>query len=279
MTTKLKGAWVTHVGNKKPDNEDSVFFGKACVCGRSMNEPEAVELDGTHWLLGVADGVGGHNAGETASRLCSEAAIGIEEVSRAKVDSLLQNLNKEIFDKSVEDETLSGMGTTVAGVALGGGGLFAFNVGDSRVYRFHEERGLERVTLDDSLLERGDAKTGTPMPFAPSNVITQALGGRKSYKEITPNLYDLETGEEVLYLVCSDGLNDMVEDVRMEEILRETDASSNLEKATGALLAAALDGGGRDNVSIVLAAYSPENFAGASKGGSWLSRLFGRTQR
>ena len=119
MTTKLKGAWVTHVGNKKPDNEDSVFFGKACVCGRSMNEPEAVELDGTDWLLGVADGVGGHNAGETASRLCSEAAIGMEEVSRATVDSLLQNLNKEIFDKSVEDETLScGTGVVASAIAM-----------------------------------------------------------------------------------------------------------------------------------------------------------------
>ena len=276
MTTKLKGAWVTHVGNKKPDNEDSVFCGKECVCGRSMNDPEAVELYGLDWLLGVADGVGGHNAGETASRLCSEAVIGIEEVSRATVDSLLHNLNKEIFDKSEEDETLMGMGTTVAGVGLGGGTLFAFNVGDSRVYRFHAERGLERVSLDDSLLERGDAKTGTPMPFAPSNVITQALGGRKTYKEITPNFYDLEAGEEALYLVCSDGLNDMVEDDRTEEILRDTDATNNLEKAAGALLAAALDGGGRDNVSIVLAAYSPENFSGGSKGGGWLSRLFGR---
>jgi protein phosphatase len=117
------------------------------------------------------------------------------------------------------------------------------------------------------------------MPFAPSNVITQALGGRKTFKEITPNLYDLEAGEEALYLVCSDGLNDMVEDDRMEGILREADAPNNLGKATGALLAAALDGGGRDNVSIVLAAYLPENSPGKPKGGGWLSRLFGRTGR
>ena len=241
-----------------------------------MDDPEGVELSEANWLIGVADGVGGHNAGETASRLCSEAVIGVEEVSRATVDSLLRKMNKEIFEKSKEDITLQGMGTTVAGVGLGGGALFAFNMGDSRVYRFHGEKGLERVTLDDSLLERGDAKTGTPMPFAPSNVITQALGGRKSFKEITPNLYDLEAGEEALFMICSDGLNDMVEDKQMEEILRETDAFNHLEEATGALLTAALDGGGRDNVSIVSAAYSPEHFSGGSKGGGWLSRLVGR---
>ena len=276
MKTKLKGAWVTHVGKKKPTNEDCIFFGKGCVCGRTMNDPEAVELSEANWLIGVADGVGGHNAGETASRLCSEALIGVEEVSRTTVDSLLRKVNKEIFEKSKEDVTLQGMGTTVAGVGFGGGALFAFNVGDSRVYRFHGEKGLERLTLDDSLLERGDAKTGTPMPFAPSNIITQALGGRKSFKEITPNLYDLEAGEEALFMICSDGLNDMVEDKQMDEILRERDAFNHLEEATGALLAAALDGGGRDNVSIVSAAYSPENFSGGSKGGGWLSRLFGR---
>jgi len=279
MKTKLKGAWVTHVGNKKPSNEDSVFFGKANVFGRSMEEPETVELDGADWLLGVADGVGGHNGGETASRLCVEAMVGLKEVLPQTVDSMLKKLNREIFDKSETEETLKGMGTTVAGVGFGGGALFAFNVGDSRVYRFHAERGLERVTKDDSLVERGDDKDRTPLPFAPSNVITQALGGRKTFKDITPNLYDLEAEEEALYLVCSDGLNDMVEDDRMEEILRETDAANHLEKAAEALLAAALAGGGRDNVSIVLAPYLPENFGVKSKGGGWLSRLFGGSGR
>ena len=263
------------MGKRKPSNEDAVFFGGECLFGKSMEDPETVELDGADWLLGVADGVGGHNAGEMASRTCVEAMVGLEEVMPQTVDSLLKKLNREIFEKSEADEELAGMGTTVAGVGFGGEKLFAFNVGDSRVYRFHAERGLERVTKDDSLVERGDDKDRTPLPFAPSNVITQALGGRKTFKDIKPNLYDLDAEEEALYLVCSDGLNDMVEDDRMEEILRDTDAANNLEKAAEALLAAALVGGGRDNVSIVLAPYSPENCGVKSKGGGWLSRLFG----
>lgn len=276
MTTKLKGAWVTHVGKKKPHNEDSIFFGKRSVCGPSMNEPEIVGSDSVDLLVGVADGVGGHNAGEIASRVCVEAMNGLEEVSKPGVDFLLRKLNKEIFEKSEKDVQFKGMGTTVAGLVFGSGNLFAFNVGDSRVYRFHCERGLERVTLDDSLLERGEGKAGTAMPFAPSNVITQALGGRKNFKEIVPNFYDLDEAEEALYLVCSDGLNDMVEDQAIEKILRDHHPWANPIEAVRALLDAALDGGGRDNVSIVIAPYTPNNLQEKPEGGSWLSRLWGR---
>tara|TARA_Y100001978_G_scaffold93847_1_gene84087 strand:+ start:60 stop:857 length:798 start_codon:yes stop_codon:yes gene_type:complete len=264
---------------KKPKNEDSIFFGNRCLWGRSMDAPEAVAHDETACLIGVADGVGGHNAGETASRLCVEAVAGLKEISKSNVDSLLKNLNREIYEKSVDDSSLQGMGTTVAGLGLGDDCLFAFNVGDSRVYSFHAERGLERVTVDDSLRERGDLETRTPMPLASSNVITQALGGRKTFKEITPNHYDLDAGEDGLYLICSDGLNDMVEDDRIEEILGAPDAASELVKTAGSLLRAALDGGGRDNVSIVLASHSQMDSKVRSDAQGWLGRLLGRDRR
>jgi serine/threonine protein phosphatase PrpC len=110
-------------------------------------------------------------------------------------------------------------------------------------------------------------------------VITQALGGRKQFKEIRPNLdYELDLGEETLFLICSDGLNDMVSKESMEEILRATNAVLNLEEAADALLKAALDGGGRDNVSIVLGHYVPAEEHKPKPPSVW-KKIFGVRQR
>ena len=270
MSASIKGAWVTHAGKRKPSNEDSVFFGPETLSGTVMEEPATVECANDEWLLGVADGVGGHEGGETASRICVDALAGAKGGTPATVKKMLEDLNQEIFDKS-EERKLQGMGTTVAGLGFGSGLLFAYNVGDSRVYRHHAGRGLERITIDDSLVERG-GKDSMPSPDAPSNVITQALGGRKSFKEINPNLYDdLDSSEKALYLVCSDGLNDMVEDVEIGKILAGNDEGAELHSIARDLLRLALDGGGKDNVSIVLAEYEPP----APKRGL-LGRLFGR---
>ena len=259
MSDNLQGAWVTHNGLRRDNNEDAIFFGNDKIFGKSMAHAVPLQCEVENgWLIGVADGVGGHNAGEAASRLCVEGMSALEEALPLSVERRLTELNREIYVKAEEDESLAGMGTTVAGVGMGDKGLFAFNVGDSRVYKFSEEKGLERVTIDDSLRERGAEPGQSPSPFAPSNVITQALGGRKQFKEITPNLdYELDLSEETLFLICSDGLSDMVTNERMEQILQSTNATLNLVDAANALLEAALDGGGRDNVSIVLGHYVP----------------------
>lgn len=270
MSASINGAWVTHVGKRKSGNEDSVFFGTETISGTVMEDSDTVECTRDEWLLGVADGVGGHEGGEKASRICVDALAEAKGVTPASVTKMLKDINREIFDISAEGE-LQGMGTTVAGLGFGSGLLFAYNIGDSRVYRHHAKRGLERVTIDDSLVERG-GKDSMPSPDAPSNVITQALGGRKTFKEITPNLYDLDPTEEALFLVCSDGLNDMVKDNTIGEILAEKHTGADLKSIARNLLDHALDGGGKDNVSIVLAHYVPP----ATKPG-FLARLFGRS--
>ena len=136
-----------------------------------------------------------------------------------------------------------GLGTTVAGRALGGGKVVVFNVGDSRVYRIRAG-GLEQLSTDDTpgpkLDDGRTAAVTTPL-------VTQALGGSAGYEEIVPHVLEepLEAGAR--YLACTDGLTDLV---AADEILRLI-GEDDTEAAT-ALFRAAMDRGGRDNISLVL---------------------------
>ena len=204
-------------------------------------------------LFAVADGMGGAQAGEVASGLAAavlEEGAG-DERGEERVASLIQEANRRVFQRSNEDATTSGMGTTMT-VALvdSSGGTIAFgHVGDSRAYRVRDGR-LEQLTDDHSLVgelvRSGKLSPEEAETHPQRSVITRALG---TEPDVDVDTFTVEAQADDLYLLCSDGLTDMVS---ADEIFSVLDASDDLEVSAGALVEAANAGGGEDNITVVL---------------------------
>ncbi len=204
-------------------------------------------------LFAVADGMGGAQAGEVASGLAAavlEEGAG-DERGEERVASLIQEANRRVFQRSNEDATTSGMGTTMT-VALvdSSGGTIAFgHVGDSRAYRVRDGR-LEQLTDDHSLVgelvRSGKLSPEEAETHPQRSVITRALG---TEPDVDVDTFTVEAQADDLYLLCSDGLTDMVS---ADEIFSVLDAGDDLEVSAGALVEAANAGGGEDNITVVL---------------------------
>jgi protein phosphatase len=229
-----RAAGLTDTGRKRRQNED------AFVC-----DPP---------LFAVADGMGGAQAGELASRL---AAAAIEEGSsgldgEAGVAGIIRTANARIFERALQDPAVAGMGTTatVALVDELGGKLTLAHVGDSRAYRFRSGR-LEQLTVDHSLvgeLVRSGRLTEDEAAVHPHrSVITRALG---TEAEVEVDTHSVELAPGDLVLICSDGLSAMVRDDEIVRVLDRTGGDPHL--AADALVRAANDAGGEDNVTVVL---------------------------
>jgi PPM family protein phosphatase len=238
----------THVGAVRAGNEDTIAVGD-WITSRSMPAP----VTATHEIAGpliclVADGMGGHAAGDVASRAVAErlSPRAGEACDEAAIATLLHEANHELFGLMSESPVWYGMGTTVAGVVVTPSRVIVFNVGDSRVYRI-EAGALVQLSTDD-----------TPGPKLPdgrtavytSSIISQVLGGygpERPGERIEPHVLSepLEDGRR--YLICSDGLTDLVDKSAIEQLLDDDDASSSQ-----ALFAAAMAQGGDDNVSLIL---------------------------
>jgi serine/threonine protein phosphatase PrpC len=204
-------------------------------------------------LFAVADGMGGAQAGEVASGLAAavlEEGAG-DERGEERVASLIKEANRRVFQRSNEDATTSGMGTTMT-VALvdSTGGTIAFgHVGDSRAYRVRDGQ-LEQLTDDHSLvgeLVRSGKLSPEEAEVHPQrSVITRALG---TEPDVDVDTFTVEAQPDDLYLLCSDGLTDMIS---ADEIFSVLDGSDDLEVAARALIEAANAGGGEDNITVVL---------------------------
>jgi PPM family protein phosphatase len=229
-----RAAGLTDTGRKRRRNED------AFVC-----DPP---------LFAIADGMGGAQAGELASRL---AAAAIEEAASAVSDKegvvgVVRTANARIFQRSLQDPGVAGMGTTatVALVDERAGTLSVAHVGDSRAYRFHDG-SLEQLTTDHSLvgeLVRSGRLTEDEAAVHPHrSVITRALG-TEAEVEVDTLTVDLQPGD--LVLLCSDGLSAMVRDDEIARLLGAADGDPH--RAAEALIGAANAAGGEDNVTVVL---------------------------
>jgi PPM family protein phosphatase len=204
-------------------------------------------------LFAVADGMGGAQAGEVASGLAAavlEEGAG-DERGEERVASLIQEANRRVFQRSNEDATTSGMGTTMT-VALvdSSGRTIAFgHVGDSRAYRVRDGR-LEQLTDDHSLVgelvRSGKLSPEEAETHPQRSVITRALG---TEPDVDVDTFTVEAQPDDLYLLCSDGLTDMIS---ADEIFAVLDGSDDLEVAARALIEAANAGGGEDNITVVL---------------------------
>ena len=228
---------------------------------RSNNE-DSVAVDSANGLAVLADGMGGYNAGEVASgmatgfihselgRWLGEAADRATdtEVKRA-MDICVDNANRAIFNAANANPQYAGMGTTLVVAVFREGQLRLGHVGDSRAYRWRGD-DLVQITRDHSLLqEQIDAGLITPEQAAFSankNLVTRAVGVEDTVL-LETHLHDTQAGD--LYLMCSDGLTDMLDDAMIARLLQTHDA---LPAAGHALIAAANDAGGKDNIALIL---------------------------
>ncbi len=202
----------------------------------------------------VADGMGGHNAGDLASRTTVETVVDYIEGAKEKrpiplLDAAIQAANQKVIEISLTDKSLEGMGTTVVAATVQDGCLYVANVGDSRLYLLDHQ--IEQITRDHSLVEEmvraGEIKREEARHHEKKNVITRAVGVEK---KLRIDFFDVALNPGDRFLLCSDGLTNMVDD---EDMLRLVSRETSLEAAALKLVAAANRNGGKDNISVVLA--------------------------
>jgi PPM family protein phosphatase len=202
-------------------------------------------------LFAVADGMGGAQAGELASRLAVEAMGGEPESSgEERLATLIREANRRVFARSHEDAAASGMGTTMTAALVGDEGTVTIgHVGDSRAYRLRADR-LEQLTEDHSLVAElvrtGRLSAEEAETHPQRSVITRALG---TDPEVDVDVFTVQAEPGDLFLLCSDGLTTMVDDDEIRRTVSE--GRDDLESAARELVARANRGGGEDNITVV----------------------------
>jgi PPM family protein phosphatase len=203
-------------------------------------------------LFAVADGMGGAQAGEVASQLAASAleagdSDGLDGIER--IDALIQEANRSIFDRASTDPAASGMGTTMTVALVEGMTVAIGHVGDSRAYLVRGEQ-MEQLTEDHSLvnelLKTGKLSEEEAQIHPQRSVITRAVG---TDPDVDVDGFTIEAEDGDVFLICSDGLSDMVEDEEILELVHRN--RDDLDKAVKALVAAANRGGGEDNITAV----------------------------
>jgi serine/threonine protein phosphatase PrpC len=264
---------LSHRGRVRPDNEDHFLVARL---DRTMQvlmsnlPPDCVpeKHAETAYGMAVADGMGGHAAGEIASRSAISALVDLVLRTPDLIMRLDQRLTKEalrrfddrfqqikdvLMDHVEEDPKLFGMGTTLTVACSLGFELLVAHVGDSRAYMYREDR-LQRLTRDHTMAQFL-ADTGAIRPeeiarHPMRHVLTAAIGTQGGKADVELERLRLADGDQIL--LCSDGLTDMVPDAAIADTLRRSDSASG---ACESLVNQALEAGGKDNVTVVLGRY------------------------
>ncbi len=232
---------ITDIGMRRKMNQDYV-----CATDESVGNLPNLYL--------LADGMGGHRAGDYASRFTVRETLRLTAASHKSavmeiLGDALHTVNQNLHATASMREDLSGCGTTVVAACVEHGVLHTANVGDSRLYIVNEE-GIRQVTVDHSLVEEmvlaGSLDARKARNHPDKNVITRAVGAEE-YLDVDFFTTNLRKGD--LVLMCSDGLTNMVEDEEIGRIIRD---NATLESKARALVAAANQAGGLDNISVIL---------------------------
>ena len=240
----LKAYSVTDIGRRRQLNQDFVY----CSSTPVGNMPN---------LFIVADGMGGHKAGDYASRYTVETIEREIKASFEKNPSIIikkaiQTANKEIRERAAEDPNLYGMGTTVVVATVIGRFLQVANVGDSRLYVANSKE-IRQITRDHSLVEEmirlGGLNREEARLHPDKNIITRAIGATET---VDVDFFTVELNPSDKILMCSDGLTNMVEDRRILEILNKFPNDKTLVETAHALIDEANENGGKDNIGVVL---------------------------
>lgn len=239
----MKMAFRTHVGCVRNHNEDSIRL---------------TQLDAGFRLAIVADGMGGHQAGDVASK---EAVQIIEQDLRQnkldvsteeKKEILLKAIgkaNQKVYTLALENSQFQGMGTTVIAAIVDAKEVVLGHVGDSRAYMLHKE-GLYQLTVDHSYVEflkkHGQITAEEAETHPQRNMILRAVG---TNEEVEVDLVNTPWYENDILLLCSDGLTTMIDENEIGNVLTK---ATSLEEKADTLLTRALDAGGKDNISLIL---------------------------
>lgn len=232
---------ITDIGVKRKMNQDFVF----CEQNPVGNLPN---------LFIVADGMGGHNAGDFASRFCVENTVTYIKNSNLAspirlFEEAIKNTNTLLLQEASNNPEFEGMGTTFVIATITDGVLYVANVGDSRLYVIRDT--ITQITRDHSLVEEmvknGEIKKSEARFHPNKNIITRALGAGG---EVTPDYFEVALGEGDMILMCSDGLSNMIDDSEIFDIM--TARKDKIKSAVRVLVEKANEYGGKDNITAIV---------------------------
>ncbi len=232
---------MTHIGRRRDMNQDYMYTSTTPV-GSLPN------------LFVVADGMGGHNAGEYASRFTVDKVVEVisqngQQEPVAAMKEALTEANSQLLEEAGADPSKSGMGTTVVAATVIGDLLHVANIGDSRLYVIDHE-AIRQITRDHSLVEEmvrlGEMDKAAAKVHPDKNIITRAIGVTR---ELAVDFFEVKLRPEDMILLCSDGLTNMVEDEEIKEIVME---QKNIVEKAEKLINTANENGGKDNITVVL---------------------------
>jgi serine/threonine protein phosphatase PrpC len=232
---------LSHAGLMREHNEDSLVVGAWTLCAATTPTSQTFYLPmTTPVVVAVADGLGGHPAGEVASSVAVRwlARAAPELTDDALVRSALHACNQSVYAEAAGHPERTAMGTTIAGLVVTEQGVVVFNIGDSRVY-----------ALDDGLVQLSEDDSESPMPGQRrSHIVTQTLGGSVELEPVDPHTSTRPLGDGANYLICSDGLTDALNDTEIAAIV----ASHTGGEAAFELLKATIEAGAPDNITVAL---------------------------
>ena len=238
----MKAYAVTDVGRTRDTNQDYFYYSSEPV-GNLPN------------LYLVADGMGGHKAGDLASRFTIENVVRLVESYKDYRDPVtilakaINEVNGMLIEKSKESEDYEGMGTTLVAATIDGDVLKVANVGDSRLYIIGTD-GIRQITRDHSLVAEmvriGEVGAKEAREHPDKNIITRAVGAGE---EVEADFFEVELKKDDHILICTDGLTNMVED---EEICSIILRDASIEERAGLLVKTANDNGGKDNITVMI---------------------------
>lgn len=236
----MKTFAITDIGQKRSVNQDA-FYASELPVGGLPN------------LFLVADGMGGHQAGDVASKYTIERVVAHVKDSAEKnpvklLRTAIETANSELLVKASTDEKLVGMGTTIVAATIDGDCMYVANVGDSRLYVINET--VTQITRDHSLVEemvRKGAIDRTQARFHPKkNIITRAIGVKD---DVMIDFFDVKLSSGDTVLLCTDGLTNMVDDDDIRILMeQQADIAGKAEK----LIETANQNGGKDNITVVV---------------------------
>ena len=240
----MQACALTDIGRRRHINQDFIFESTKPV-GAFPN------------LFILADGMGGHKAGDYASKYLVETMVGY--VSKTTVNDPVRVMNNAlmlsnamIYHKSMEEEELSGMGSTLVAAVIEDDVMTVCNVGDSRLYLIRDD--ITQVTRDHSyvqeMIDKGMMERGSEEYYKKKKYLTRAVGSEES---VRADYFEVELMNGDYILLCSDGLTNMVDDDRLLSLIS---GNGSLEYKARKLIADANEGGGLDNIAVILIRYT-----------------------
>ena len=236
----LKAWGMKDIGKCREINQDYIFVSEEPI-GKLPN------------LFLVADGMGGHKAGDLASeytvaKVQEAVSKSMQTIPYQILKGAFQYANQKLLEKAGESDSYTGMGTTLVAATVKNDAVYVVNVGDSRLYKIGDK--IEQITEDHSLVEEmvrmGEISKEQARNHPDKNIITKAMGVSDT---VEPDYFDTDLQKGECLLMCSDGLTNMVSDRQIKEIV---ELRTDLESCAKELIRAANQNGGRDNIAVVL---------------------------